>query len=39
MTGSMFVEKVKDGEDGVEVPFKVTKLELGGIVPQILPNG
>jgi hypothetical protein len=27
MTGSIVLQKVKDGEDGVELPFKVTKLE------------
>jgi hypothetical protein len=35
MVGSLLVEKVKDGTDGYEIPFKATKIEgLGGIVPQ-----
>ena len=34
MVGSIFVHKVKDGEDGYEVPFKVIKHELGSIVPR-----
>ena len=34
MVGSIFVHKVKDGDDGYEVPFKVIKLELGSIVPR-----
>jgi hypothetical protein len=34
MVGSIVVQKVKDGEDGKEFPFKVTKVELGGIVPR-----
>ena len=29
MTGSIFVHKVRDGEDGWEVHFKATKIELG----------
>jgi hypothetical protein len=34
MTGSIVIQKVKDGEDGQEFPFKVTKIDLGGIVPR-----
>jgi AAA domain len=34
MTGSIVLQKVKDGEDGLELPFKVTKVELGTIVPR-----
>ncbi|MGM4958104.1 AAA family ATPase [Bradyrhizobium sp. 604_D8_N2_3] len=30
MSGLMFVEKVRDGEDGWELHFKATKIELGG---------
>jgi len=29
MTGSIFVHKVRDGEDGWELHFKATKIELG----------
>jgi hypothetical protein len=31
MTGSIVLQKVKDGEDGQEFPFKVTKVTLGDI--------
>jgi hypothetical protein len=34
MTGSIVLQKIKDGEDGQEIPFKVTKVELPGIVPR-----
>jgi len=34
MSGSIVIQKVKDGEDGQEFPFKVTKVDLGGIVPR-----
>jgi hypothetical protein len=35
MTGSMVLQKVKDGEDGIELPFKVTKVDIpGGIIPR-----
>jgi hypothetical protein len=34
MVGSIVLAKVKDGEDGLELPFKVTKVELPGIVPR-----
>jgi len=32
--GSIVLQKVKDGEDGLELPFKVTKVDLPGIVPR-----
>jgi hypothetical protein len=34
MVGVLFVEKVKDAADGQELPFKVTEVQVGGIVPQ-----
>ena len=33
-TGTMVLQKVKDGEDGVELPFKWIKVDLPGIVPR-----
>jgi hypothetical protein len=32
MTGSITIQKVKDGEDGKELPFQVVKVPLGDIV-------
>ena len=32
--GSIVLQKIKDGEDGQEFPFRVVKVELGGIVPR-----
>jgi hypothetical protein len=34
MVGSIVLAKVKDGEDGLELPFKVTRVDLPGIVPR-----
>jgi hypothetical protein len=33
-TGTMVLQKVKDGEDGIEMPFKFTKIDLPGITPR-----
>jgi hypothetical protein len=33
-TGTMVLQKVKDGEDGIELPFSVTKVDLPGIIPR-----
>lgn len=34
MTGSIVIQKIKDGEDGQELGFNVVKMELAGIVPR-----